>query len=238
MASDLTRLRIERKYRLQPAEADLFESTLPASGPRQSYEIATGYLDRPDGSLAATARASPTNYTKLRLRSYLEDPDRIWVELKRCAGILREKHRFAIPESAVPDLLFGRRVRPSKSGARAREALDLLKRLAPGPRVLVGVVRAVRTAFRAENSNARACIDRAISYHRAPERFPADGVPACLRTEAGCILELKYEREIPPPWKAALQTRTPVRYSKYFMLLACLEDADPIPSPCGSTSKA
>lgn len=224
---DLSRSRVETKYRLMAEDVPVLLRRIPADQ-REDYAVSTLYFDRPDGSLARNALKHPLHCTKVRAREY-QGSTWVWFEVKSRDGRWTRKSRLRLLRSEASRLIAGEgfpnRAALPTDGADDFEARAYFDDVCRGELVPVGAVSAFRRSLVLHRNLVRITIDMDIAYHRPSATAPGMGGPL-LRREPEPVLELKHFGSVPPSCLDLLSRLRPSNHSKFRNLVQSLSAID------------
>ena len=213
-SSDLTGLRVERKFLVPEGSFDVLPARLPG-GWDEGYRVSTTYFDRPNLEFSRAALADARRCTKIRLRDYLDGSPYVWLEVKTREGGWTTKSRVRMLRKDVPSLLDG--ALPARGGDA--EALAHVRQTARGELIPLGTVTVDRKAFEAEGLPLRITLDEGIQYLPMPGPFTALPTP---HRDPRRVLEVKHTAALPDWCRAMLRELEATDYSKFHGLLDCL----------------
>jgi hypothetical protein len=222
--------RYEKKYML---DEDLYRRALRRiqermepdahnAAPGGAYEIRNIYCDTADSALIRASLAKPYYKEKLRLRSYgaPEAGKKVYAEIKKKAGGLVNKRRFAMPPEEAELFLEGGDAGAARAdGQVAREIAYMLdsRRERGSPLRPMAYIAYDREAFFGiGRHDVRVSFDANIRARRSGLTLREDGGEPLL-APGRRVMEIKAARSI-PLWLCALLSELkiyPAGFSKY-----------------------
>ena len=211
--------RVEKKYRLNPAQKD---ALLAIIGPRLTPDqhgrntICSLYLDTPDHLIIRNSIIATTYKEKLRLRSYGTPgmDDHVFLEIKKkYKGVVYKRREVMTLREAMNYIERGERPCDSQIMREIDYAMHFYRQ--PQPAMLIAYER--EAYFDAENPNLRITFDTNVRSRAADCRLEHGHDGEYLLPEDVILMEIKTDGAM-PVWLAQALSQCsilPARFSKY-----------------------
>lgn len=215
--------RIEKKFRITPAQYDALLPTLKQYFQRDRYgesEICNIYYDTPDYSLIRRSIERPLYKEKLRLRSYgvPGENDPVFAEIKRKLNGIGYKRRISVSFSDAKRLLRGERI-GCDDPQTEEELLAFVRRYRPQPMVYLCCRRTALTAK--DDPSFRVTFDRDLRYRITDPELPGkDGTQPVLPDLSEIIMEIKALGGV-PFWFADTLSRLKIYQAPFSKIGTC-----------------
>lgn len=233
MKDIMTFRRVEKKYRLNPAQKDALLSVIgqhltPDVHGRNT--ICSLYLDTPDHRIIRASLMARTYKEKLRLRSYGTPTmdDHVFLEIKKkYKGVVYKRRETMTLRDAMAYIEHGEKPCDSQIMREIDYAMHFYGN--PQPSMLIAYER--EAYFDAENPDLRITFDTNIRARESNCRLEAGSQGDALLSEDVIMMEIKTGGAM-PVWLAQALSQcsiVPGRFSKYGT--AYLRSAGLIPAP-------
>jgi len=211
--------RVEKKYRLTPAQKDALLGLIRphlAPDPHGRNTICSLYLDTPDHLIIRNSLIARTYKEKLRLRSYGTPTmaDHVFLEIKKkFKGVVYKRREVMTLQAAMAYIETG--VKPCDT--QIMRELDYAMHFyqQPKPAMLIAYER--EAWFDAENPNLRITFDTNVRARETDCRLESGSHGEYLLPEDTIMMEIKTDGAMPVWLAQALSACAilPTRFSKY-----------------------
>lgn len=225
--------RVEKKYRLNPAQKDALLAVIgghltPDQHGRNT--ICSLYLDTPDHLLIRNSIIARTYKEKLRLRSYgtPDMDDHVFLEIKKkFKGVVYKRREVMTLREAMDYIERGIKPCDTQIMRELDYAMHFYRQ--PKPAMLIAYER--EAYFDADNPNLRITFDTNVRARETDCRLELGSYGDYLLPEDAILMEIKTDGAM-PVWLAQALSQCgilPARFSKYGT--AYLRSAGLIPAP-------